>query len=226
MTVLKPYRGRLTNSQIAEGMTAAMANARRLASDAILLFEAKRWPTAAALAILSIEEAGKPPLLRSMALARTDKEIADLWKDFRSHRVKNAHGALLDYAARGARKMFDFAEMYSKDAEHPAILDGAKQIGFYVDSYGDKAHWSSPEEVVGEELARSLIKAAAVLSKTANTTEREIELWIEHVGPAWRTPDMKYALILWQQAMHDEGLTTRPGAEMADFIFGVERGEA
>jgi hypothetical protein len=37
---------------------------------------------------------------------------------------------------------------------------------------------------------------------------------------------MKYALILWQQAMHDEGLTTRSGSEMADFIFGVERGEA
>ena len=39
-----------------------------------------------------------------------------------------------------------------------------------------------PEEVVGEELARSLIEAATVLSKGANTTEREIELWIEQCG--------------------------------------------
>jgi hypothetical protein len=37
------------------------------------------------------------------------------------------------------------------------------------------------------------------------------------------TPDMKHALILWQQAMYDEGLAVRSGAEMADFVFGLER---
>ena len=84
-------------------MTAAAANARRLLSDANLLLEGKRWPTAAALAILAIEEAGKQSILRSMSIARTDKEVADLWKDFRSHRVKNAHSALHEYAAAGAR---------------------------------------------------------------------------------------------------------------------------
>ena len=64
MMAPKQYRGRLTNRQIAEGMTAAAANARRLLSDAVLLLEAERWPTAAALAILAIEEAGKQAILR------------------------------------------------------------------------------------------------------------------------------------------------------------------
>lgn len=111
-----------------------------------------------------------------MSVVATDKEIADLWKDFRSHRVKNAHDALLEYAAGGAHKLFDFAGIYSKDAEHPAILDGVKQIGFYVDACGDAGHWSCPENVVGEELARSLVTTATILSGPSNTTEREIEL--------------------------------------------------
>jgi AbiV family abortive infection protein len=222
MTVLKQYRGRLTNRQIAEGMTAATANARRLVSDAMLLLEAKRWPTAAALAVLAIEEAGKDGILRAMSVATTDKEIADLWKDFRSHRVKNAHGALLEYAARGGRKLFDFAGMYSKDAEHPAILDGVKQIGFYVDAFGNTGHWSLPQDIVGEGLARALVETATVLSNAGDTTEREIELWVEHMGPAWMTPDMVHALILWHQAMYDEGLTAMSGSKMADFVFGVE----
>jgi hypothetical protein len=113
--------------------------------------------------------------------------------------------------------------MYSKDAEHPVILDGLKQLSFYVDSCGDNGHWSCPSEVVGEELARSLVERARVLSQRGDTTEREIELWVEHLGPAWLTSDMKYALILWQQAMYEEGLAAKPGDEMADFIFGAER---
>jgi AbiV family abortive infection protein len=223
MTAPKQYRGRLTNRQIAQGMTAAAANARRLLSDAILLLEAKRWPTAAALAILAIEEAGKQGILRSMSVAQTDKEVTDLWKDFRSHRVKNAHSALLEYASAGARELFDFAGMFSKDAEHPAIIDAVKQIGVYVDAYGDPGHWSCPPDAVEEELARSLVQTATVLSQRGDTTEREIDLWVEHLGPAWLTPNMKYGLILWQQAMYEEGLAMKPGEEMADFIFGAER---
>jgi hypothetical protein len=85
---LKQFRGRLTNAQIAQGMTAAMMNAWRLASDASILLESKRFPSAASLAVLSIEESGKSSILRAMSVARTEKEVTDLWRDFRSHRVK------------------------------------------------------------------------------------------------------------------------------------------
>ena len=226
MTTLKQYRGRLSNRQIAEGMTAAAENSRRLVSDAVLLLEAKRWPTIAALAILSIEEAGKSGILRSMSVARSDKELISLWKDFRSHRVKNAHGALLEFVAQGARKLFDFAGMFSGLAEHPAVLDAVKQIGLYVDSYAESGHWSCPDNVIDEALARSLVQTATLLSARGGTTEREIELWIKHMGPAWMTSDMKYALILWQQAMYEEGLAANTGSAMADFVFGKDRRES
>ncbi len=54
--VMPLYKGRLSAGQIAAGMNAARKNAKRLLEDAKLLLEAKRFPTACSLAILSIEE--------------------------------------------------------------------------------------------------------------------------------------------------------------------------
>jgi AbiV family abortive infection protein len=45
-------------------MNAAIANAQRLAEDAQLLLDAERFPSAASLAILALEEAGKVIILR------------------------------------------------------------------------------------------------------------------------------------------------------------------
>ena len=49
-------------------MNAARRNARRLAEDAKLLLEAGRYPTATALAVLSIEESGKMSILRGFCV--------------------------------------------------------------------------------------------------------------------------------------------------------------
>jgi ABC-type branched-subunit amino acid transport system substrate-binding protein len=53
------YRGALSAAQIAAGMNAALRNARRLVKDARVLVETGAFPSAASLAILAIEEAGK-----------------------------------------------------------------------------------------------------------------------------------------------------------------------
>lgn len=47
---LDGYRGRLKPGQIAEGMNAALENARRLATDADALLKASAFPSAASLA--------------------------------------------------------------------------------------------------------------------------------------------------------------------------------
>ena len=64
---LDSYSGRLTASEIAAGMNAARRNAQRLCSDASLLLEQERYPSAAALAVLSIEEAGKTSTLQALS---------------------------------------------------------------------------------------------------------------------------------------------------------------
>src|SRR6185312_12883870 len=86
---LDAYKGRLTPAQIAAGMNAACANANRLADDAKTLLDAGRIPSALSLAILAIEEAGKTSVLRRLAVATTDGEISDVWKEYRSHTSKN-----------------------------------------------------------------------------------------------------------------------------------------
>ncbi len=67
---LDQYRGRLDAPQIAEGINAAAHTARRLAEDARLLINKRRFPTAASLAILSNEESGKASMLRRLSVAQ------------------------------------------------------------------------------------------------------------------------------------------------------------
>jgi len=81
--VVESYRGKLTPAQVAEGMNAAATNAARLLDDAKLLFEAKRFPTALSLAILSIEESGKLAVLRGIATAKSSQVLLDNWSNYR-----------------------------------------------------------------------------------------------------------------------------------------------
>ena len=71
---LDAYRGRLDASQVATGINAAIENAKRLADDASLLLEVGRFPTAASLSILSIEESGKVSILRALSVAIDEKK--------------------------------------------------------------------------------------------------------------------------------------------------------
>lgn len=96
------YKGRLTAEQIAEGMTAAVENAVRLAGDAEVLLAHGSFATAASLAALAIEEAGKDSILRALAVARTDEEVLGCWKSYRSHTRKNSAWILPDLFASGA----------------------------------------------------------------------------------------------------------------------------
>ena len=75
-SILPQYKGKLDPEQIAQGMNAARRNAQRLADDAKLLLSAKRYPTAASLAILSIEESGKVSILRGIAFIPCERSYA------------------------------------------------------------------------------------------------------------------------------------------------------
>ena len=218
---LDGYKGELSPQQIADGMNAAAENARRLADDAKLLLDAKRFPSAASIAALSIEESGKVSILRALALARTQDEIKDEWRSYRSHTSKNVSWILPQLVANGARKLDDFRPVFDTSADHPYLLDQVKQLGFYTDCLGER-HWSTPGSVVDEELSCSLVQAADLLAKDNRHTQREIELWIEHIGPVWKKDHkwMKQALINWYAAMQSEGLSPEGENKMGAFVRG------
>jgi hypothetical protein len=126
---------------------------------------------------------------------------------------------IIELAMKGARTIEDLRPIFDRDSDHPDILNVIKQLGFYSDCYGN-AHWSEPHEVIDEKLARSIVLAAKVLVPKHDTSEREIELWIEHVGRHWAKPEMFAGAVAFQQALIDEGLSRHSIQEVRDF-FGI-----
>lgn len=219
MPKLDAYRGTLSPAQVADGINHAANNARRLVEDAELLLASGRFPTACSLAALAIEEAGKVSILRELALAKSDEDVRHSWKRYRSHTQKNVSWLLPQLAASGASKLADFRPLFEDGAEHPELLDQVKQLGFYTDCLG-KAHWSVPVEVIDEGLAHGTVKTARLLATKESCTAREIELWVQHLGPVWKveTTWMQQALVNWYTAMQEEGLAPPSENRMDQFI--------
>jgi AbiV family abortive infection protein len=217
---LDQFRGKMSAAQIAAGINAARRNAARLAYDARLLLAQERFPSACALSVLAIEEAGKASVLREIALARNDEELNDAWRQYRSHTSKNRMWPLVEFVLKGARKLQDFAPLFHDDAEPPVLLDQVKQLSFYTDCLG-KAHWSSPENVIDKALASMLVVTSELLGKGDDVSERKIELWIEHLSPVWRHTNeaMEKGLADWYSAMQAEGLKPPGDNSMRKFIL-------
>ena len=218
--VFKPYSGPLNAEQVAFGMNAARRNAERLLRDARELFEIGRWPTATLLSILSIEESGKDPILRSIAVARDESERKQLWKNYRSHTKKNVQSIFPELVRKGARNLEDFRPMFDSTAEHPFQVEALKQMATYSNCIDDSV-WAVPEDVIDEEVAKKYVMTADILLPKGRISRREIELWIQHVGPVWRLDldSMKAAVVDWHEAMQAEGLVDRNRSEMGRFIW-------
>jgi AbiV family abortive infection protein len=216
---LSQYKGALDSAQIAAGMNAATRNAQRLAQDARLMLEQKRSPSAVGLAILSIEESGKLRVLRELSLFRNEEELRSAWREYRQHTSKNHLWLLIDSAMKGASKLQEFRHLFDPNSEHPQLLDQLKQVSLYTDCLGD-AHWSIPDEVIDIDLARALVGVAEVLSHSHQVTAEEIDLWIFHMQPVYRTTTeaMELALIAWDKEIRARGLLSDGGTTMEEFV--------
>ena len=204
---LTQYRGNLDAAQIAYGMNAARRNARRLADDAKSLYDLTRYPTATALAVLSIEESGKVTILRGLATAPTQELRQQRWKDFRSHLSKNVAWIIPELYLKGARTLESLRLASDPSADHTALLDQLKQLSLYTDCLG-AAHWSEPDDATDEALSRSLVAIADLMAKGGTVTELEIKLWIEHMRPTYgeSLERQKTSLETWYAAMKETGL--------------------
>jgi AbiV family abortive infection protein len=202
-------------------MNAAVQNAARLFRDAEGLFALGSFPSSAGLAILSIEESGKVAVLREMSLARSNAERKECWRAYRSHKRKNVAWFMRDLVASGARTLDELYPLVDPASDHPTVLDQFKQAGFYTDCL-DGWSWSLPATVITEDFAKAMLLRAKALLSSRKHTPREIELWVEHVGPVWKSDmnSMKQGVLGWQQAMLREGLTTEGSITMAAFLFG------
>ena len=220
---LRWFSGALSPEETAAGMNAARQNAGRLAKDAKLMFEAGSFATAAALAILAVEECGKVPILRQLSTASDEKNRRDLWKDYRSHTSKNTGWILPELAASGARTLEELRPATDRDGEHAFTLDNLKQLSFYTDCLG-AGNWAEPERVVDRGLAQALVATANVLVQSKAATPEEMELWNKHMAPVRGSSldTMKEALRNWYVEMRQAGLWDGEMAAVEAFIFGRE----
>jgi AbiV family abortive infection protein len=216
---IRKYEGKLSPSQVAEGMNCAYRNAKRLAMDANLLLKAGSYPTATSIAILSIEESGKVVILRKLLIANSEEEVGKCWKEFRTHTKKNLNWILPDLFDKGARKIEDFYLMVDKNSEHPFYLNGVKQLGFYTDCV-DNADWSNPEQNVDEEQAKRLVRVAHTLLQDKEVSSKELELHVKHMKFVPKDNDelVKQANINWYKDMQDHGLMP-PGENKMAVLF-------
>jgi AbiV family abortive infection protein len=216
---LPQHRGGLSCSQIAAGMNVALANAHRLWSDAALLAEHGRTPSAVALAILSIEESGKVPLLRQLALATDDPERREFWKAYRNHRQKNTLWIFGQLVAKGGRTLEDLRRIVDPDSDHPDTLDNLKQLCLYTDCFID-GKWSSPNDLAISEIAPYLLTMAEVLSQAREVTSLEVELWQKHLLPVkgGTFEASKRAVADWYAELQLRGLATVATEELDAFL--------
>jgi AbiV family abortive infection protein len=210
---LQQYSGQLTAQQVADGMNAATRNARRLYEDAMIMAEAGRYATACALAALSIEESGKLSVLRSLATAKNEVARKTAWREYRTHQAKNFAWIIVDLARQGARTLDDMRPMFDPTSDHPALLDALKQIAIYSDCYGH-AHWSEPLKVIDKDLCESIMLAAKVLVPKNETTAREMELFVQHIG---NDPSVE-GIKAFQLALKAEGLSKHTDEQLERFL--------
>ena len=223
-TKLTQYSGKLNAAHITLGMNAARRNACRLADDAKSLFDIASYSTATALAILSIEESGKESILRGLALAPNAKRRRELWKAYRSHRSKNVAWIIPELFLKGARTLESLQLASDPSAEHTALLNMLKQISLYTDCLG-ASHWSEPQHAIDENLSRALVNTADLLARENEVTEREIELWIEHMGPTCSESldRQKASLSKYYAAMRENGLWEDGTISLDTFLWGNEK---
>jgi AbiV family abortive infection protein len=196
-------------------MNAAHANAFRLAEDAKLLLEAERFASASSLAVLSIEESGKPLILRRLLTAMTDEELTEIWKSYRRHTEKNLLALLPDLVVKGARRLAELGSLLTDETESERTeVDAVKQLGFYTDCCGDKAHWHVPAEGINKKLAASLVSIACAMARgEKQTTEQELNLWVTHMQGGQNRKN----LVNWAHAM------VKAGLKPAGFVTEMER---
>jgi AbiV family abortive infection protein len=216
---MEQYRGKLSIKEAVEGMNAARRNAKRLAEDARLLLESGRYPSAASLAILSVEESGKEPILRGLARNAKPTAIKSGWQAYRSHRTKNVMWVFPTLAEVGVRTFTEFSRFINPKAIHSEIMDALKQQGFYSDALGEDSDWQwiEPADAVPREAAERMLELAEKLTRFGEVTEREMELWVEHVGSDEEDAGAENLRSFWK-AMLAEGLTTIPMEVVDKFL--------
>jgi len=215
------FNNKLNIKLAVKAINAAILNAKSLYEDAEILFNNKKYARSISLSILSIEEAGKPSILRNIILETEDIEIKKLWKSYRKHYDKNLMWILPDLYKNGARKLEELKKVVDKNSDHSKTLDNLKQLCFYSDIF-EKGICTLPDNIANEEIAKTILNIAKISINEVFDTEESLEIWIKHLKPVWKKEmfKMKLALIDCYKELEDKKLIENgKSQDMINFLF-------
>lgn len=218
------YKSKLDAKSAADGIRLANENALALFEDAQLLFDNQRFERSLAISVLSIEESGKPSIIRSILLTDDPKELKKEWQNYRKHTKKNTAWILPDLVSKGATNLEELRPLFDKNSDHNQTLDSLKQLSFYTDIFSSKK-WSSPKKVIDKEIAESVLKVAKIMSRKNESglvTEKGLELWVKHLKPIWKLEmfKMKEAMINCYNEAEELGIIEKGKTkEMTNFLI-------
>lgn len=177
-----------------------MTNATKLYAAAQLLLEAQHWERGGVLAIQSMEEAAKPRHLRVLLLAKTDHELREAWKTYRTYDSRELLHLRFYFRYLGSSAVDeDMAPLFGEPTYVSQWLTSLKQRGLSVDAY-DTGRWSSPSSAIGERLASKLVKSAETILggiPSTMTSVPELTLWVKHLKPIWRCTGYELSKAVW-----------------------------
>jgi len=179
---LSKFKGTpLNDEQIAHGMHLCFCNAKELLEDASFLKDNGRHSRALSLAILSLEELGKIPLLLNTVLypKGQNDEWKSFWSSFTSHKSKQLVWTVYGTTLKEYFGLDAYDEKYPPDLQ--PLIDKLKQLGFYVaffekqfiaprDFIDDNVEWM--EWII--ELAKSRIDKFAQLHSSLDDSMKAV----------------------------------------------------
>ena len=140
--------GALPATVVAEALTSYFRNGRALIDDARFMVANDRWSRAASIAVLSLEELAKVPMLANAYMQHEYGGATDAWKGFwkalSKHRDKQKHiltyGSLLKDRIESDGPIHRWLYRFSPPEDLFEHLDAFKQAEFYVDLRLDGVH--------------------------------------------------------------------------------------
>ncbi len=150
-TTPEPYASTLSVDAARQGIELLQENAARLARDAKLLLNARRYPSAALMATMAIEELARLPILIDLAAAGRSEERSRLWCAFRGPASGYPWSVLQDATPPCSEEQLN------------VMLSFVRALGAAIDCLG-AGTWASPQRLIGRDLAREIVATAELLT--------------------------------------------------------------
>lgn len=203
---LKQYEGNLTPFEAATGIQTARLNALDLIVTSELLYNRQRYAHSIAMATLSIEEAGKVPILLSIFLG-LGQPTKKQWQDYRRHTAKTK---TLNIAIE-SRIAAVFPEIdketrnqLGKNGPNPSDIELNKQLSLYSDCFvtSDGVVWHIPQNLDWKDQAWALLNEAKALAHgLRDYPPEELAVWLQYAQKA-KADGKQFAEVF--KPLHDE----------------------